>query len=260
MSGLDSERLAAVLANNALGRYTIYLESTASTQDVAKNSADEGAPEGTIVIANEQTAGRGRQGRSWHSPPGANLYFTIILRPTIEQLVALPMAVPLAVAEGIEAATGINAGIKWPNDVLVGRRKIAGVLLDSEFREDQPRYALAGVGINVNFDTSAHAELRDIATSLQVERGTPVDTGAVLSAVMEAIRERYEQSRMGGAGTYQAWRQRLSNLGNEVTVHLPDGSTATGVAEDVTEQGALVLRLPGGETCVMPAGELRSGG
>src|SRR3990170_4882909 len=152
--GLNLESLREQLKTTFVGRRIVYLATTPSTQDIARAEAEGGAPEGTAVLAEEQTAGRGRLGRSWVSPAGTNLYLTLVIRPTLERLRSLSIVAPLAVAQALEETTALGPRIKWPNDVLVGGRKLAGVLIDTELSGQSVRYSLVGIGVNVNLDVA----------------------------------------------------------------------------------------------------------
>ncbi len=153
---LDLDRLQTLLKTNFVGRSVTYQDSVDTTMAVAADEASAGAPEGAVVVAEEQTAGRGRMGRSWVSPPGDNLYFTLILRPTLEQLRYLAVIAPLAVSLAIEETTGLMPRIKWPNDVLIGDRKVCGVLVETNLTGDEVQNALIGIGINVNLNVMLH--------------------------------------------------------------------------------------------------------
>ena len=219
--------------------------------DVARQEAEEGASEGTVVIAEEQSVGRGRFGRRWVSPAGQNLYLTLLLRPDISRLRTLAMVAPLAVCKAVEATTTLRPAIKWPNDVLVGARKLAGVLIESELAGEEPRYALVGIGLNVNFRTDG-TEVAAIATSLAQELGADVSREAVLAALLDEFEGLY----LGPPAVVHAeWRTRLETLGREVTVTFR-GETHAGVAEDVDGEGNLVLRMPDGALRTFEAGEV----
>ena len=157
---------------------------------------EDGAGEGTLVIAEEQTAGRGRFGRQWVSPPGLNLYFTVVLRPDIHRLRALAQVAPLAVCRMLESHTSIRPLIKWPNDVLVVRRKLAGILIETEFAGENPRYALVGIGLNVNFRPGG-TPLDGIATSIAQELDKEVSRERVLANLMNHLEELYRRSSSG---------------------------------------------------------------
>lgn len=231
-----------------------YRHSVGSTMDVARAAAAAGAPEGLVVLAEEQTAGRGRLGRSWTSTAGLNLAFTIVLRPDITQVRRLAMLVPLAVAEGVERATGIAPLLKWPNDVQVSGRKLCGILIDVETQGDRPLFALAGIGLNVNYDPSDQPELRDIATSLSTAAGALQDREAVLIAVLAALADRLARSR-AGEDVRLAWRARLATLGQQIAVR-SGAQVHEGVAEDVDADGSLLLRTADGRLLTLPAGEV----
>lgn len=248
------EAFQARLATRFVGRCLLYHPSLPSTQNLAKHEAQRDAPEGTTVLADEQTAGRGRLGRQWVSPPGANLYFSVLLRPAAEHLRMLGMICPLAVCQAVEEVTGLPTRVKWPNDVLVRSRKLAGVLIDSELSDDKVEYAIAGIGINVNFDVAPHEELRDIATSMATELGREVAREEVLAAVLGHFETLYEAVRRGEP-VHDGWKARLDTIGRQVRVRFGD-SVEEGVAEDAEPDGALVLRRPDGSRVRIEAGEV----
>lgn len=248
---LDVARVAAGLP---AGWRLDHRPSVSSTMDVARAAAVAGAAEGLTVVAEEQTAGRGRLGRAWRSTPGANLAFTVVLRPDLALVRRLAMAVPLAVAEGIAAATGIDAGIKWPNDVQIVSRKCAGVLIDVEMEGATPLFALAGIGLNVNHDPSADPELASIATSLSARAGRPLDRETVLLAVLNALHGACAAVRRG-EDVRERWRARLVTLGQQIGVR--SGNTVEyGIAEDVDDDGGLLLRRDDGALLAFAAGEV----
>jgi BirA family biotin operon repressor/biotin-[acetyl-CoA-carboxylase] ligase len=249
---LDSvrERLTTAF----LGSRLIQAGSVSSTQDLARSEAAEGAPEGTVVVAEEQIAGRGRLGRSWVSPPGANLYVTLVLRPSPERMRALSMIAPLAVAEAVEETTALSPRIKWPNDLLLAGRKLAGVLIDTEISGQAPQYALVGVGLNVNLDVRAIPEIADIATSLRQQLGREISREEVLAAFLNRFEPLYVESERGTA-VREAWRSRLDTLGRQIRV-ASGGLVEEGLAEDVDTDGSLILRRPDGSRVTLVAGEV----
>lgn len=250
---LNLERVEERLSTRAFGRRLIYLTSTSSTQDLARREADDGAPEGTTVVAEEQTAGRGRLGRSWVSPAGKNLYLTLVLRPGIARLRILGMAAPLAALRAVKSVSGLEPSLKWPNDVLLSGRKLAGVLIDSELSGGDVRYALTGIGINVNLDVDEAPEVAAIATSVKREFGRDVSREDVLAALLNEFEELYFNATPGGIRA--AWRDRLETLGRHVTVTFR-GESHEGVAEDITADGSLVLLRADGSQMVIEAGEV----
>jgi BirA family biotin operon repressor/biotin-[acetyl-CoA-carboxylase] ligase len=250
---LDLPAVESGLQTSFIGRRFIYLTSTSSTMDVARAEAESGAEEGTAVLAEEQTAGRGRFGRSWVSPTGKNIYLTLLLRPTVDQLRRLSIITPLAVALAIEETTGLAPQIKWPNDVLLSGRKVAGILIETEFSGSEPRYALLGPGINVNFEIDPTSEIASIATSIKQELGADASREAVLAALLNHIEALYKAP--DPRAVHEAWKSRLETLGRDVTVTF-HGETCSGHADDVDDAGNLILRLPDGSHRTFEAGEV----
>jgi BirA family transcriptional regulator, biotin operon repressor / biotin---[acetyl-CoA-carboxylase] ligase len=241
------------LTTSFVGSRLLYYTSTSSTMDVARAEAEAGASEGTVVVAEEQTAGRGRFGRQWLSPAGKNIYLTLLLRPTVDQLRRLSIIAPLAVALAIEETTGLAPRIKWPNDVLLSGRKVAGILIETEFSGSAPRYALIGPGINVNFEIDLDSEIADIATSIKQELGADVAREAVLAALLNHIEALY--TAPDPRAVREAWKSRLETLGRDVTLTFRD-ETYSGYADDVDDAGNLILRFPDGSTRTFEVGEV----
>ena len=237
-----------------VGRNLLYLTRTTSTQDVARAEAELGAPEGTAVLAEEQTGGRGRLGRSWVSPAGKNLYLTLVMRPPASRLRALSIVPALAAAEALEGAAGLSCSLKWPNDVLVGGRKIAGILIETELMGDQVKYGLVGMGLNVNFDVEAVPEIADIATSVRRELGRDGPREEVLAAYLNAFEARYVQALQGDTA-FRAWRSRLETLGRRVRATLGE-RVEVGLAEDVDAEGSLLIRRDDGSLATVEAGDV----
>jgi BirA family transcriptional regulator, biotin operon repressor / biotin---[acetyl-CoA-carboxylase] ligase len=211
-----------------------------STQAVLARLAGEGAAEGTVVTARHQTAGHGRRGRQWWDAPGESLLMSVLLQPSIPtaQAPQLSLVAGLAVAEALVAAAGVTARIRWPNDVLIDKKKVSGVLPEAVSRADgRVGHVLLGIGINVN-QREFPDDLRDEATSLRLATGTAHDPGRLLSPVLDALDRRYGEWLAGGfAGLRQDWRRRASTLGERVRT----GDGQEGVAVDVDETGALLV-------------------
>ncbi len=252
---LDLQRIQMLLQSEYVGRNVVYHESVTSTMEIASSTAAAGAPEGAIVLAEEQTAGRGRMGRSWVSPARVNLYVTIVMRPTLEQLRYLAVIAPLAVCHAIEETAGLLPRIKWPNDVVIGERKVCGILVQSELSGDEVQFAIAGIGINVNLDVSAHEEIAQIATSLRAELGREVDREEVLAAMLNHFESLYEALRRGEV-VAMPWKHRLDTLGKHVRVSSATGLLEEGVAVDADSDGALILRRDDGSHVRVEAGEV----
>jgi BirA family biotin operon repressor/biotin-[acetyl-CoA-carboxylase] ligase len=246
---IDVQAVDRMLRTEAIGRKLIYLPETGSTMDDARAEAEKNAPHGTVVMAEEQTKGRGRFGRRWVSPAGKNLYLTVVLRPNAERLRRLAMTVPLAVCLAAEEVASVRATIKWPNDVQVEGRKLSGILIESGMSGTQVDYALVGIGVNVN-DPIDDPEIAEIATSLARETGRDVPREAALAALLNEFEELYESGRV-----FDAWRERIVTLGQDVRLTFRE-EVYEGCAEDVDEEGSLILRLPDGSRITFAAGEV----
>jgi len=211
--------------------------------DEARRLAEGGATEGTMVIADEQSAGRGRLQRAWWSPPGGSLLLTLLLRPSLQprQAQLLTVICSLAVCDAIAQVSGVGAQVKWPNDVLIGEKKACGVLTELDLVGDALNYALVGIGVNVNVDFGDAPSLMIPATSLLVETGHEVSRLDLLVALLSGIEVRYEALRTGRS-FHEEWVTRMATIGQEV--YAIDGDQQwRGVAIGVDEDGALLIRL-----------------
>ena len=250
----DLTRFHDILRTRALGRTLIFEPSVGSTMDLARDAAQHGAAEGTLALADEQTAGRGRLGRSWVTPPATNLASTLILRPPAAILRQIAMIAPLAIVDAVAETADIAADIKWPNDVQVGGKKLAGILIETDLSDGASPRVLVGAGINVNFDPREHDEIRDIATSIAVELGQQSDREALLASYLLHFERLYDAAQ-SGASPRDRWRERLVTLGQRVTVTQPTTIT-TGLADDVDAEGALLVRTEDGDLITVEAGDV----
>jgi BirA family biotin operon repressor/biotin-[acetyl-CoA-carboxylase] ligase len=209
--------------------------------------------EGFLLIAEEQTGGRGRFQRRWVAPAGTSLLFSVLLRPPLARAALIPVVLALAAAEGIEAATGLGVALKWPNDLLVAGRKTGGILVES--RLDGSRVTIVGgIGINVNLDPRTVPGIPPSATSLSRAAGLPIERRALLAVLLERLDARYDDLLAGG-DLIPAWRSRLVTLGKQVEVR-HGNQMVRGRAVDVDRSGRLVVQLPGGALEVLAAGEV----
>ncbi|MBN1661077.1 MAG: biotin--[acetyl-CoA-carboxylase] ligase [Anaerolineae bacterium] len=260
MDELSVRRIEAALTTAFIGRSLAYLPEVTSTNDVARHLAVAGAADGTVVIADHQTAGRGRLERPWVAPPGSSLLLSLVLRPPLapHQAQRLTMACGLAVLDAVKGATGLELSLKWPNDVLAGENKVAGILTELDLRPGSPcriDYAIVGIGINVNLAAGElPAELIVPAASLSSLLGDRVPRLPLLVALLAAIEERYVAVR-AGRSPHDEWAQRLITLGRRVTVS-GGGGAMEGVAEGVEQDGALLLRLDDGRLERVLAGDV----
>jgi BirA family biotin operon repressor/biotin-[acetyl-CoA-carboxylase] ligase len=231
-----------------------------STNDRARELAAQGTPEIALVVADEQLTGRGRQGRSWYTPPGTALAFSLLTRPAIaaQQAMRLTMLAGLAAVEGIEYATGLRLDLKWPNDVVFHSesrwRKVGGILTECAFQSDDIAHAVIGIGLNVNVDFSQQLELREIATSLTHLAGREIDRWAVLKAVVAAWIDRYAELADGDR-LREAWAARLINLRRNICVNF-NGQISEGYAAGVDADGALLLRTDDGRLQRLLSGDV----
>jgi BirA family biotin operon repressor/biotin-[acetyl-CoA-carboxylase] ligase len=228
------------VASRHLGHAILAFDTVESTQAVLGRLAAEGAAEGTVVTARHQTGGRGRRGRCWWDAPGESLLMSVLFRPPVAtgQAPQLSLVAGLAVAEALVAAAGVAPRIRWPNDVLVDGKKVAGVLPEAVSRADgRLGHVLLGIGINVD-QLQFPDELRDLATSLRLATDAVPEPRRLLSAVLDALERRYEQWLVGGfASLREEWCRRASTLGERVRT----GDGQEGVAVDVDETGALLV-------------------
>jgi BirA family biotin operon repressor/biotin-[acetyl-CoA-carboxylase] ligase len=245
---LTALELRPLLNTHDLGRELHAYEEIGSTSDRAKELAEDGALHGTVVVAETQTAGRGRRGRSWVSPPRKNVYFSVILRPELAagRAPELTLVASIAICDALRQA-GVDAGIKWPNDVLASGRKIAGILTELAAEPDRVQWVVLGVGVNVNARAEDFPEeLRGEATSVLVERGTPAPRALLAAACLTALElwiDRHAEE--GFAPIRTAWRERSVTLGREVLVR-EAAREITGTAVDIDDQGALLVRTAAG--------------
>ena len=249
MSPIDLELVSSRLMPGEIQWSVHYQPDCESTQELARDALLEGAGEGWAIVTDHQRAGRGRQGRVWMAPPGKALLLSLVLQPAVDVLAKLPLLAGLAVAGAIEISTGISPDLKWPNDVLVRGRKLAGMLVE------RPAGAGVIIGVGVNVSQLA-AELPAGATSLAVELGRPPAREPLLAALLNDLGNSYERAdREGVAWVVPAWRSRSSMLGQPVRL-VRDGQTIEAVAEDITETGGLRLRTADGVWFDVIAGEV----
>jgi BirA family biotin operon repressor/biotin-[acetyl-CoA-carboxylase] ligase len=241
------------LNTRLIGQRVIYYPSLPSTNELAREEARRGAGEGTVVIAEEQTVGRGRLKRAWLSPKGS-LSLSVILYPGLEYLPSLIMLASLAVVRSIEAVSGLEAQIKWPNDVLLNGRKVCGILVESEVWGEVVSYAVIGIGVNVNLRMSDFPELSPAATSLSQELGGEVSLLALVRRLLVEMDRLYLVLPDGGS-IYEAWRDSLVTLGQEVCVTSGKANYA-GIAESVGRDGSLLIRRPDGSLIRIVAGDV----
>jgi BirA family biotin operon repressor/biotin-[acetyl-CoA-carboxylase] ligase len=238
----------------ALGHTIHRLGEVVSTQIEAARQAADGASEGTVVTATHQSAGRGRRGRPWLDAPGQSLLMSIVLRPQIPPGLApqLSLVAAVAVADALGLA-GATAAIRWPNDVMVGKRKICGLLPEAvTTREGALEHVILGIGLNVN-QVDFPEPIRELATSMRIETGGERVVDAMMATVLAAPEDRYRRFVQAGLGALlPAWLERAQGIGGRATA--ADGREGIAVGLDL--DGALLLRTDSGETMRVVAGEV----
>ncbi|MGC8959923.1 MAG: biotin--[acetyl-CoA-carboxylase] ligase [Chloroflexia bacterium] len=254
---LMPERVEAVLDTRYLGRRVLYFPVLDTTMEVARKEARAGAPEGLLVLAEEQRAGRGRYSRRWEAPYGSSILASLLLRPAFlppERAFLLTALAALAIAEAVEGISGLPCALKWPNDVLLEGRKVCGILVELEGTAAGLEWAVVGWGLNVNVDFR-NSDLAGRAVSLAEAAGRPFPRLPLLAACLERMESRYEALRAGQEEIGSAWRARLSMLGRPVEVIAPEGRFS-GLALDVAPDGALLVRRADGRVERVQAGDV----
>lgn len=255
---LSLEAIQAGLHTRIIGQSLLYLSTTGSTNDDARRLARVGAPDGTLVVADWQRAGRGRLARQWLAPAGSSLLLSVVLRPPLapHQAQRLTMVCALAAADAIEAETGLRSGLKWPNDLLLGSAKVGGILTELELDGERLAYAIVGLGLNVNLEPAAlPAGLVARATSLSAELGRPVARLPLLLALLTRLEARYVALGEDPGALQAEWAARLVTLGRDVTVGAGDAQWE-GIAEGVDHDGALLVRRADGRLVRVVAGDV----
>ncbi len=263
MSDLSQMAIQACLDTEYIGHPIYYYEQIGSTNAALKMMADEGASEGTVLIANEQRAGYGRFERPWQAAAGTSLLSSILFRPNFLsalQVQQLTMLCTLAAVEAIEAQTGLAVDIKWPNDLVYHRRKLAGVLTEVSFIGQKLAWVVVGMGLNVNQDqVDGHKTVEQVRTTLQTILGQPVLRLDLFQAYLYRVESHYEALR-SGSSPHHAWATRLVTLGQNVTITSPETQYGIlrmhGIAKQVDQTGALWIETETGDLKSVLAGEV----
>ena len=236
-----------------LGKKVIYYPTVTSTMDVARDEARKGATTGTMVIAGEQTEGRGRKKRTWISPKG-NIAFSVILYPEVSYLPFLVVIAALAVARGIEEIIGLKTQIKWPNDILIAGKKVGGILIENEVKGKEVQYAIVGIGINTEITPVVRGSGALAATCLKDEMGENVIRTDIIKQILQEMGRLYLELP-DSEPLLREWRDRLITLGKSVRVY-SKGTMLEGVAEAVDATGSLLLRHADGSSTTIVAGDV----
>ncbi len=257
---LTEGEIRPYLHSQVVGNDLICLETVDSTNNYLKVLANDGAADGTVAVANEQTGGRGRLGRSFQSPKDKGIYLSAILRPPVMPVQAVNMTafVAVAVCDAIEAACGVRPGIKWTNDIVLGNQKLCGILTEMGIEGEGVRlqYVIPGIGINVNHTEEDFApDVREVATSLALSLGHPVSRGRLAAELINALDRMYACWRTDKTEYWEKYRRDCLTLGKEVRL-LRGGGEEQAFAEDVDEDFGLVVRHPDGRRETVVSGEV----
>jgi BirA family biotin operon repressor/biotin-[acetyl-CoA-carboxylase] ligase len=255
-----ADAVRSLPACGIIGREIIFFDSIGSTNETAMKLAGErDDPEGLVVISDSQTGGKGRLGRSWVSPPGVNLYFTVLLKPSFspDEAPLLTLMAAVASVSAIRELTGLEAGIKWPNDILLNGRKTGGILLEMKTDNNIIRFIAVGIGINVNMQVEVLPEdIRSLSTSLIRESRVKVDRAKLLENILAETGRLYKAVIAGKKSVIlEKWREFSSMTGRDISVQMHD-KIISGIAEDIDDKGRLIVRLPSGDRKTVSAGDV----
>ena len=256
---LNLDLIKSGLSSSLFGVNIVYHTALGSTNDLAKDLALRGAPEGTVVVTEEQTAGKGRRGRSWLAPGKTNLLFSILLRPALSpnRVFSLTMALALAALEAIEGETGLWCMIKWPNDLYVGSRKLAGILTEFAGKDRQVDWVVLGLGLNVNWcPEEGKGGSRFSATSIFAETQEKFARNGLLVQILKQFESHHERLLSGGGDDlYRKWNEYSLVLGKEVVIESEE-RRISGKAVRIDENGALILEDERGRVHVITHGDV----
>lgn len=258
---LSRSEIASRMNTEWAGRNIYYFEQTGSTNIDAKRYAEDGAAHGTVIVADMQTCGRGRRGKMWQSPSGSAIYMTIILKPDFlpDKASMLTLIMALSVSGAVTEATGLSAGIKWPNDIVVNKKKICGILTEMNAEHDYIQYVVIGVGINVNNAAPEEfpEEIRGSATSLRIELGSRINRAELIERVLNHFEKNYDTfvRTLDLSRLMEAYDKQLLNMNAEVKVLDPKGEY-TGIARGINETGELLVEKKDGTIEQVYAGEV----
>ena len=255
---LGESEIKSRMETQWVGQRVYFYEEIDSTNTQAKRLAEEDAPSGTLVVSDCQVKGKGRRGRVWTSPKGEAIYMTILLRPQIrpDRASMVTLVMGLSVVQAIRNVLGLETSIKWPNDVVLNRKKLVGILTEMSAQMDYIEYLVIGTGINANM-TAFSEELKDKATSLRMEMGRPVNRAALIAESMKCFEKNYEifEKNQDLSGLMEDYQAVLANLNQPVRV-LEPGHEYSGIARGINEKGELLVEREDGTVTAVYSGEV----
>ncbi len=243
MDIIDPEAIKYKLKTSYIGQKIYYYPCAESTNTIAVELSKMGEEEGSVVIADEQTKGKGRLGRQWLSTANKNILMSVIFKPSIEisHLFCITMISSIALVRAVKKITGIKAGIKWPNDIYIGSKKTAGILTEMDAGEGKIKYIVVGIGLNVNFNPSDFTEIDEIATSIMRESGKEISRILFLRSIFREIEKWYDMLKEGKyARIHNEWNKHSIITGRHVKI-ISAGYSVEGIAETVGPDGTLIL-------------------
>ncbi|GAE04702.1 biotin--[acetyl-CoA-carboxylase] ligase [Paenibacillus sp. JCM 10914] len=256
---LQPQYLLDGMKSRTFGQVIHVMNTTTSTQEDARRLAEEGADGGTLVIAEEQTSGRGRMGRKFHSPRGKGIWMSLILKPKqpLHLTQQLTLLTGVAVCRAIMTCCNVKTDIKWPNDILYQGKKVCGILLESATEDERVRYCIAGIGISANLkETDFPENIRSVATSVRLAGGQTVDRTILIQTIMAEMEQLYElYNEQGLAPIAALWEALSGTVGREVEVRTSRDVTS-GIATGLNHDGALLVRHPDGEVIPVYSGDI----
>jgi len=262
---LNEFEIGYSLNTNIIGNRICYFKSIDSTNNYAKKAAQEGCEEGTVIVADTQTSGRGRMGRSWESKEGSGIWMSVVLRPAIapEDVQVMTLAASVAVVDALKRVTGVEAGIKWPNDIIIGGKKVCGILTEMSTEMDRVNYLVLGIGLNVNQKKEDFPEeLRSTAISLKAYMDennmlvSNIRRSDIIKNVLLELEKQYEIMKKGNTEEIiEKWRENSITLGRKVKIIFKN-TEYEGIAKDVTDDGKLIVHCCDGITREVSSGEV----
>jgi BirA family biotin operon repressor/biotin-[acetyl-CoA-carboxylase] ligase len=255
---LNADEIQKELKTQVIAKKIYAFAQLSSTNDFAKRLAQAGENEGSLIISEQQTKGRGRLGRSWESPPGQGLWFSLVLRPniSIEKIGLISLFAGVSVAQAVENMTNLTPALKWPNDLLINSKKFCGVLIESEIESRTLSFLVLGIGINVNQSVLDFSDITlTHATSLQIESGAAIDRIKLLVEVLHNFERNYSDFKSENfSNILNEWKKRCPYLNKKIVIR-QNHRQLKGVFENLDESGRLLLRLANGEIKKISEGE-----
>lgn len=255
---VSKAEIESIIDTKWAGRRVLYFDEIDSTNTAAKKAAEDGTPHGTLVVADFQSGGKGRRGKSWSAPHGSGIWMSLVLRPELHPVTAsmLTLVAAMAVADGLQKTAGMEAGIKWPNDIVSSGKKICGILTEMSTELEFINYVVTGIGINVN-NESFPEDIQEVATSVYQETGNRVSRSSIIKAVMASYEQYYETfvQTCDMSALIEEYNRLLVNKDNEVRVIKKEGEY-TGISLGIDESGELLVKTEDGNIHTVISGEV----